>query len=122
MTTTDRTELRLGHRPPRLALELETGAHFQAVVMLQAGPGDPSGTPEGEPMDWPEGTTCWLEIRNQGGGAQQRWDATVDGAFLRWSVPPEKVNMVARSAWADLWLHYPDSEPWLWREGPVSWQ
>lgn len=122
MSDAQKAPLTLGHRAGRLVLELETGQHLSDRLRLEAGPDDPEGRVEGTPIDWPAGTKSWVVVTNRGGRSTQTWNATVEGPWLRWLVDPENVNQVARSAWAELWLEYPDGIPWLWREGAVQWR
>lgn len=114
--------LTLGRRAGLLRLELETGHAFVDRLQLQAGPDDPNGVPEGTPIDWPVGTTAYLRIVNRRTSTSVQWAASVFDSFMAWNVPATQVDAIARDAWAELVVVYPDDPtPWLFREGPVSW-
>jgi hypothetical protein len=104
--------LTLGAVAGRLRLALDPAADFVGRIELQQ--------PLGTPMSWPSGTSAWLHLSARGTSFDVQWPATISGAVMSWHVTADQVAAVPRSAYAELWLDYPDNPAFIWVEGRVD--
>ena len=114
----------LGGTIQRLELRLTRDQDFVDTILAIAGDDHPT-LPANTPIDWPDGTLCWLTVKNKGAQTSARWDLEVEGPYIHLDVDVTRVNAVTRDAQARLWLQYSvdvsDGKPFVWCAGPVSW-
>jgi hypothetical protein len=104
--------LTLGAVAGRLRLALDPAADFVGRVQLQQ--------PLGTPMPWPTGMSAWLHLSARGTSFDVQWPATISGSLMSWHELAADVATVPLTSWAELWLDYPDSPPFVWLKGPVE--
>ena len=104
--------LTLGDVAGRLRLGLDPDADFVGRIELQQ--------PQGTPVPWPAGTSAWLHLSAKGTSYDTIWPATISGAVMSWHQVAADVAAVPLSTFAELWIDYPDSSPFVWVQGPID--
>lgn len=98
-----------------LSICISPGYIFDGVIQL-------TNRLNGQPMDWPDGTTTRMRI-SWGTGAELIIDGVVDGSYLRFEMTGEETEQVPRNPQVTIDLNYDAGDPlrWRpWREGRAS--